>query len=36
MPAPGLDEDGYFKREGDLARISPAFAPVVAGEGGDL
>jgi hypothetical protein len=30
MPAPGLDEDGYFKREGDLARISPAFAPVVA------
>jgi len=30
MPAPGLDEDGYFKREGDLARISPVFAPVVA------
>ena len=30
MPAPGLDEDGYFKREGDLARVSPAFAPVVA------
>jgi hypothetical protein len=30
MPAPGLDEDGYFKREGDLARIPRAFAPVVA------
>jgi hypothetical protein len=30
MPAPGLDEDGYFKREGNLARISSAFAPVVA------
>jgi uncharacterized protein len=30
MPAPGLDEDGYFKREGDLALVSPAFAPVVA------
>ena len=30
MPAPGLDEDGYFKREGDLARVSPVFAPVVA------
>jgi hypothetical protein len=30
MPAPGLDEDGYFKREGDLARVPPAFAPVVA------
>lgn len=30
MPAPGLDEDGYIKREGDLARIPQAFAPVVA------
>jgi uncharacterized protein len=30
MPAPGLDQDGYFKREGDLARVAPAFKPVVA------
>lgn len=30
MRAPGLDEDGYIEREGDLARIPPAFAPVVA------
>lgn len=30
MTAPGLDEDGYIKREGDLTRIPQAFAPVVA------
>lgn len=30
MPAPGLDEDGFIKREGDLARVPQAFAPVVA------
>jgi hypothetical protein len=30
MPAPGLDEDGFIKREGDLARVPRAFAPVVA------
>jgi hypothetical protein len=30
MRATGLDRDGFIRREGSLARISPAFAPVVA------
>ena len=30
MRAPGLDEDGFIEREGDLARVPEAFAPVVA------
>jgi uncharacterized protein len=30
MRAPGLDEDGYIERDGDLARVPEAFAPVVA------
>ena len=29
MPAPGLDRDGFIRREGDLALVPPAFAPVV-------
>jgi hypothetical protein len=29
MRRPGLDRDGFIEREGDLARIPPAFAPVV-------
>lgn len=29
MRRPGLDRDGFIEREGDLARIRPAFAPVV-------
>jgi len=30
MRRPGLDEDGFIAREGDLARVPAAFAPVVA------
>jgi uncharacterized protein len=30
MHRPGLDADGFIAREGDLARVPPAFAPVVA------
>jgi hypothetical protein len=30
MRCKGLDEDGYIAREGDLARVPAAFAPVVA------
>jgi hypothetical protein len=29
MRKPGLDRDGFIEREGDLARVPPAFAPVV-------
>jgi uncharacterized protein len=29
MRRPGLDADGFIAREGDLARVPPAFAPVV-------
>lgn len=29
MRRPGLDRDGFIEREGDLARVPPAFAPVV-------
>ncbi len=29
MRARGVDEDGYFIREGSLARVQPEFAPVV-------
>ena len=29
MSGVGLDEDGFIRREGDLARVPPAFAPVV-------
>lgn len=29
MCGPGLDRDGFIAREGDLARIPPAFAPAV-------
>jgi hypothetical protein len=29
MRRPGLDRDGFIEREGDPARIRPAFAPVV-------
>jgi hypothetical protein len=29
MRRPGLDRDGFIEREGDLARVAPAFAPVV-------
>lgn len=32
----GLDEDGYFVREGSLDRVSARFAPVVAGLGDRL
>ncbi|MGH3212666.1 MAG: nucleotidyltransferase domain-containing protein [Trebonia sp.] len=30
MRGKGLDEDGFIEREGDLARVPAAFAPVVA------
>src|SRR5215472_19329627 len=30
MRPKGLDEDGFIAREGDLARVPAAFAPVVA------
>ena len=30
MRRPGLDADGFIAREGDLARVPAAFAPVVA------
>ena len=30
MDGTGLDQDGFIAREGDLARVSPVFAPVVA------
>jgi uncharacterized protein len=30
MRAPGLDRDGFIRREGDLALVPQAFAPVVA------
>lgn len=29
MSGVGLDEDGFIRREGDLARVPAAFAPVV-------
>ena len=29
MCRPGLDRDGFIEREGDLARVPPAFAPVL-------
>jgi hypothetical protein len=36
MRHPGLDEDGFIAREGDLARVPPAFAPVVAAAGAGI
>jgi hypothetical protein len=29
MSGAGLDEDGFIRREGDLARVPAAFAPVI-------